>query len=78
MCLLVGVLWGAGVRTFGASAGEVTRRYVVQPGDTVWAIAVRSEPAGADPRPLVDQIQTLNDLQDGRLQPGQTLIVPAG
>lgn len=53
----------------GASlpAGAV---YVVQPGDTVWTIAHKLDPAG-DPRAIVDRIVGLNG--GAALQPGQRL-----
>ena len=47
--------------------------YVVQPGDTLWAIAGEMAP-GRDPRPLVD---ALDDIAGGALlQPGQRLVIP--
>lgn len=47
--------------------------YVVQPGDTLWAIARRLSP-GQDPRPLV---AALDDVAGGAvLQPGQALVIP--
>ena len=47
--------------------------YVVQPGDTLWAIARDLSP-GSDPRPLVD---ALDDIAGGAmLQPGQRLVIP--
>ena len=50
-------------------------RYVVRPGDTLWAIAERLSPGG-DPRPLVDAIAGANGVDPGHLVPGQTLLVP--
>lgn len=47
--------------------------YVARPGDTLWSIATRVEP-GADPRPLVDELQA--QLHDKVLQPGDTLVLP--
>jgi nucleoid-associated protein YgaU len=48
---------------------------VVQPGDTLWSIAV--EVAGAaDVREVVDRIQQLNHLQGTVLVPGQVLELP--
>jgi len=43
---------------------------VVQPGDTLWAIARRLAP-GEDPRPLVDQLAVAHG--SGPLLPGQVL-----
>jgi nucleoid-associated protein YgaU len=52
-------------------------RVVVQPGDTLWAIARRVAP-GEDPRPLVDAIASANGVDAGAIVPGQTLLVPLG
>lgn len=52
-------------------------RYVVRAGDTLWAIAERVAP-GEDPRPVVDSIETRNDVAAGSLVPGQSLVVPSG
>lgn len=56
----------------GTSAGSV----VVQPGDTLWAVALRAAPQ-ADPRVTVDRIAKLNGITDTVLQPGQRLKLPA-
>jgi hypothetical protein len=49
---------------------------VVQPGETLWAVAKRVAP-GHDPRAVIDQIADLNDLDTSSLQAGQLLVVPA-
>ena len=52
------------------------RTYVVEAGDTLWAIA--SQVAGdRDPRRVVEQIQAGNAVDAGSLQPGMVLHVPA-
>ena len=48
---------------------------VVQPGDTLWAIAVRADPQ-ADPRPTVARIADLNGLTGATVRPGQRLRLP--
>jgi nucleoid-associated protein YgaU len=77
--LLLGLVLG--LVSFGQSAGAGrtpqaeaadSLSYVVQPGDTLWAIA-RSL-TGGDPRPVVD---ALTDIAGGAmLQPGQRLVIP--
>lgn len=50
---------------------------VVEPGDTLWSIAVRCAPM-VDPRKSIDVIYDLNHLANARIQPGQLLLVPQG
>lgn len=62
---------GAG-RTSEAEAADALS-YVVQPGDSLWAIAVSL--TSGDPRPVVD---ALTDIAGGAmLQPGQRLVIPS-
>jgi predicted Zn-dependent protease len=51
------------------------RAVVVQPGDTLWAVAKRSVP-GADPRVTVQRIIDLNGLSSTAVVPGQQLRLP--
>ncbi len=56
------------------SGAEPERRYVVQPGDTLWAIATaRYE---GDPREAVWRIRDRNGLESAVLRPGQVLDMP--
>lgn len=48
---------------------------VVQPGETLWGVATRIAP-GQDPRPVIDQIRRLNELETPGLQAGQQLLLP--
>jgi LysM repeat protein len=48
---------------------------VVQPGQTLWSIALRAEPA-ADPRVIVSQIMEFNALSNDVVAPGERLWVP--
>ncbi len=57
----------------GESAGT-DERYVVQPGDTLWAIATAEY--GGDPREAIWRIQQRNDLAGGALVPGDVLALP--
>jgi LysM repeat protein len=64
----------------GSSSAALRRsmtRVVVQPGQTLWSIASRAEPA-ADPRAVVQQIVDVNALPGTSIQPGQQLWVPKG
>jgi hypothetical protein len=48
---------------------------VVQPGETLWAIARRVAP-GADPRATVARLTDLNDLGSHPIVAGQRLVLP--
>jgi hypothetical protein len=60
---------GGGLELAGSST------VVVQPGDTLWSIALTSAP-DKDPRGVVDAIVDLNDLGGVGLVPGQVLELP--
>ena len=60
-----------------ARPGESARpdgRYVVQPGDTLWAIATAEY--GGDPREAIWRIEQRNVLAGGTLVPGDVLTLP--
>jgi nucleoid-associated protein YgaU len=74
--VLVMVLLGPVGHAFQAEAApRHPRTVVVRPGDTLWSIARRSEPA-SDPRAVVDAIAGANGVQARELVPGQRLLVP--
>jgi hypothetical protein len=52
-------------------------KVVVQPGESLWAIAAQAEPA-ADPRNVIQEIIDLNALGGSSIQPGERLWVPRG
>lgn len=49
---------------------------LVQPGDTLWDL-VQSRASVDDPRALIAQVKTVNQLTDSRLVSGQQLLLPA-
>ncbi len=53
------------------AASEVV--YVVEPGDTLWSIAHRLDPAG-DERPIVDRLAS--QLHGTSIYPGEALQIP--
>ncbi len=59
------------------AAGQSMARIAVQPGQTLWSIAVQADPQ-ADPRLVVQRIMTLNGLPGDSVQAGQRLLVPRG
>jgi hypothetical protein len=52
------------------------RVYVVQPADTLWAIASASY--AGDPREAVWRLRQRNRLDGTTLRPGQRLVLPSG
>jgi hypothetical protein len=66
---------GPGMAGGGPSAGHTMVRVVVRPGETLWSIAVRTDP-GADPRAVIQQVIDDNALRGIAIQQGQVLWVP--
>ena len=60
-----------------ADRTPATRTVVVQPGQTLWDVAVASKP-GTDPRQTVFELKKLNHLTISDVWPGQAIVVPAG
>jgi nucleoid-associated protein YgaU len=76
----LGVAGGAQAASHGLRPGAAYRgmtQVVVRPGQTLWSIASRAEPA-ADPRVVVQQIIEVNALRGPVIQPGESLWVPKG
>ena len=67
------VLWALFAGETGAGGPE--RHYRVQPGDTLWSIAVRTFPG--DPREGVWELKERNDLGSATIVPGQVLVLPS-
>jgi hypothetical protein len=57
----------------GPSQAVAARAWIVQPGDTIWAIARRVQPSG-DIRPLVDRLSA--EVHGRPLQVGEELPLP--
>jgi LysM repeat protein len=66
----------AGSSEATSDSAPVSSTYVVQPGETLWAIAERLDP-DADPRETVARIVAMNDLPDSSVLVGQELLIPA-
>jgi len=67
------LLWALFAGETGAGGPE--RSYRVQPGDTLWSIAVRTFPG--DPREGIWELRERNDLDTSTIVPGQVLVLPA-
>jgi hypothetical protein len=68
--------------TLGRGSSQAADRHharphtvTVQAGDTLWSVAARVAPH-ADPRAVVAEIQSLNDMSGAVVQPGEQLVVP--
>jgi LysM repeat protein len=59
----------------GLSVTE-TATVTVQSGESLWTIAGSVDP-GRDPRDTIADIVQLNNLEDGKVMPGQQLFVPS-
>ena len=55
-----------------------TVEYVVNPGDTLWAIAADHVPPGEDIRRLIADIRETSGIQSSVIYPGQVLLIPTG
>ena len=75
---LTALLWlvsGHGVAAMGTA--PVTKTVVVQPGQSLWDLAVTAAP-GADPRETVYEIKQMNHFSSSDVIPGQAVVVPTG
>jgi nucleoid-associated protein YgaU len=61
----------------GAGGQAAIAQVVVQPGQTLWSIALQADPS-ADPRLVVQRIVAMNSLTGENLTAGQHLRVPQG
>ncbi|OAB44521.1 LysM peptidoglycan-binding domain-containing protein [Paenibacillus glacialis] len=78
MLLLLTVGCTGMVSAFANSAVEVReeKHLIIQPGDTLWEIAVQEKPAGMDTRVYIKEMKHLNDLSNGRIMAGEVLSLP--
>ena len=58
------------------SAPQQTVLHVVQPGDTLWDLAIRFTPPGGDVRETVSSIRDANAMTSSMLQVGEQIEVP--
>jgi LysM repeat protein len=66
----------AGSHEGGGASTPVSTTWVVQPGETLWAIAERVD-AQTDPRETVARIVAMNGLPSSSVEAGQELQIPA-
>jgi LysM repeat protein len=70
--LVAALVWAVLARDTGA--GPPPRYHTVQPGETLWSIAVES--GAGDPRASVWELQRRNGLAGATIVPGQRLRLP--
>jgi hypothetical protein len=80
MVAAIGAAWAVpAAGALGAAAEPIrisTSSYVVR--EATRSEGGRGARSGQDPRPLVDELASMNDLDPGMLVPGQTLLIPSG
>lgn len=75
LALVAGLSVAASAAGQAADAGQARPVTVVQPGDTLWSIALRAQP-GRDPFVTIEAIRDINHLPDYTVHPGQRLRLP--
>jgi LysM repeat protein len=74
--IAVSLLAGGSAVASGESPEPVAFETVtVLPGDTLWSIAADAAP-GVDPRDVIDDIKSLNNLSSGMIQVGASIAIP--
>jgi len=71
------VLAAAGAAGARSDAPEIAGQVVLQPGETLWDVAVRSAAPGVDPRRQMDALRQLNGFAPGPLDPWTVVLIPA-
>ena len=78
LALAVVLALGAGAMIADADGPTpVGQTVTVQPGQTLWDVAVTHTPDGADPRATLDQIRDLNGLTGTQVPAWTPLVLPA-
>lgn len=77
LSIAIGGTVGIAVQGGDVLPQEVTT-VTVQPGQSLWVIASESAVPGQDVREVIDQIRTLNGLEQSTIHAGQELNVPVG
>ena len=74
--LLAGTLAATRATAEGPTSAPQVERYVVSPGDTLWAIASGVARPGEDLRDVVREIEMLNGMPSAVLTAGQQILLP--
>jgi hypothetical protein len=74
--VLVGVVGVVRATTSDAPADQIAMTVIVPAGGTLWDLAERYAPAGADRSTWVAAVADRNDVDPGAIQPGTAVTVP--
>lgn len=80
MVLALVVLLIAAVGQLGASADledRVAGHVVIEPGETLWDVAMATAPDGVDPRDQLAEIQELNGIRAADVDAWTVVLLPA-
>lgn len=58
------------------SAVQEEKHLIIQPGDTLWEIALNEKPSNMDTRVYIKEIRNLNGLSNGVIMAGEILSLP--
>ncbi|HEY0118215.1 MAG TPA: LysM peptidoglycan-binding domain-containing protein [Cellulomonas sp.] len=75
--LFGGTLAATRANAEGPTSAPEVERYVVAPGDTLWAVAAGLARPGEDLRDVVRDIEVLNGMSSATLIAGQQILLPA-
>lgn len=75
--VLAAVVGAARVVTADAAMPVAAGHVVLEPGETLWDVAVRSAPAGVDPREQLDALRRLNGFGPAAPAAWTVVLIPA-
>lgn len=80
ICLMILFVVGCTgmVSVFANSTSELReeKHLIIQPGDTLWEIALNEKPSNMDTRVYIKEIRHLNGLSNGVIRAGEILSLP--
>jgi LysM repeat protein len=75
LLVLAGFMLGTGPSAAAGHTHPARPTLIVQPGESLWAVAARIAPQ-QDPRIVVADLEALNALSSPAVTPGQQLVLP--
>jgi len=75
--LLIALVLGLGVAVANPAVPAIDGHVVLQPGETLWDVAVRSAPPGVDASRQLADIRAVNDFGRGALDAWTVVLLPA-